>query len=155
MIFEAVGGDEIAKLKNNRAQPWETPVFIYNRERVCGIVARKTRVVGHLQPRNGESVVSCVWVWEDKESGKRDQIWFENIPLGEGSFKNLWGRNQITNENVDSGTEVEAVGVECIGFSLKKIHGKGKQKKELLFVGCRLKKRYYCYIPGQLGMSLR
>lgn len=27
---------------------------------------------------------------------------------------------RLQNENVDSGAEVEAVGIECIGFSLKK-----------------------------------
>lgn len=75
MIFEAVGGDEIAKLKNKEpSRGKHLYLFTAERESVCGIVARNTRVVGHLQPRDGESVVSCIWVWEDKESGKRDQL---------------------------------------------------------------------------------
>lgn len=32
IVFEAGGGDRIAKIKNERAWPWETPVFIYSGE---------------------------------------------------------------------------------------------------------------------------
>lgn len=72
IIFEAVGGDKIAKLKNE-SLAWETPVFIYSGKRVRRC-CQKNEDSWSLQPRNeGERTLSCIEVWEDQETRKRDQ----------------------------------------------------------------------------------
>lgn len=70
MIFEALGGDGIAKLKSKESGHGKH-LYLFTVERDWEVTARKTRIVGFY---GGKSTASCSEVWERRSPEKGPEV---------------------------------------------------------------------------------